>query len=207
MARPALRPDEIESFRARLCETAMQMFADDGYEAVTLRALAEKLGCSHALPYRYFANKQEIFAAVCALGFERFAEALERAAAGVDDPEQRLRVLARAYFRFALREPHAYRIMFELREPDRAANARYRVKEIRSWQVLLQAVELAVQAGVLAGDPALVAHQLWAGLHGLVSLHLAGKLGLGRSAREILEPLMETMLDGSRNPPKTRRKR
>jgi len=207
MARPALRPDEIESFRARLCETAMQMFADDGYEAVTLRALAEKLGCSHALPYRYFANKQEIFAAVCALGFERFAEALERAAAGVDDPEQRLRVLARAYFRFALREPHAYRIMFELREPDRAANARYRVKEIRSWQVLLQAVELAVQAGVLAGDPELVAHQLWAGLHGLVSLHLAGKLGLGRSAREILEPLMETMLDGSRNPPKTRRKR
>ena len=92
MARPALRPDEIESFRARLCETAMQMFADDGYDAVTLRALAEKLGCSHALPYRYFADKKEIFAAVCALGFERFAAALERAAAGVDDPEERLRV-------------------------------------------------------------------------------------------------------------------
>ena len=158
MARPALRPDEIESFRARLCETAMQMFADDGYDAVTLRALAEKLGCSHALPYRYFADKKEIFAAVCALGFERFAAALERAAAGVDDPEERLRVLARAYFRFALREPHAYRIMFELREPEREANAEYRVKEIRSWQVLLQAVELAVQAGVLAGEPVLVAH-------------------------------------------------
>jgi AcrR family transcriptional regulator len=207
MARPALRPDEIESFRARLCETAMQMFADDGYDAVTLRALAEKLGCSHALPYRYFADKKEIFAAVCALGFERFAAALERAAAGVDDPEERLRVLARAYFRFALREPHAYRIMFELREPEREANAEYRVKEIRSWQVLLQAVELAVQAGVLAGEPVLVAHQLWAGLHGLVSLHLAGKLGLGRSAREVLEPLMEMMLDGSRKPAKTRRRR
>ena len=207
MARPALRPDEIESYRARLCETAMQMFADDGYDAVTLRALAEKLGCSHALPYRYFADKKEIFAAVCALGFERFAAALERAAAGVDDPEERLRVLARAYFRFALREPHAYRIMFELREPEREANAEYRVKEIRSWQVLLQAVELAVQAGVLAGEPVLVAHQLWAGLHGLVSLHLAGKLGLGRSAREVLEPLMEMMLDGSRKPAKTRRRR
>jgi len=207
MARPALRPDEIERFRARLCETAMQMFADDGYDAVTLRALAEKLGCSHALPYRYFADKKEIFAAVCALGFERFAAALERAAAGVDDPEERLRVLARAYFRFALREPHAYRIMFELREPEREANAEYRVKEIRSWQVLLQAVELAVQAGVLAGEPVLVAHQLLAGLHGLVSLHLAGKLGLGRSAREVLEPLMEMMLDGSRKPAKTRRRR
>jgi hypothetical protein len=81
------------------------------------------------------------------------------------------------------------------------------VKEIRSWQVLLAAVELAVQAGVLAGEPDLIAHQLWAGLHGVVSLHLAGKLGLGRSAREILEPLVEAMLDGSRKPPKTRRRR
>ena len=179
MARPSLRPDEIESFRERLCDAAMETFADEGYEAVTLRGLAEKLGCSHATPYRYFADKQEIFAAVCALGFDRFADALERAARGVEDPEQRLRALGRAYFRFATTEPHAYRIMFELREPESAAHARYKVKEIRSWQALYQAVELAVQAGVLAGEPDLVAHQMWAGLHGVVSLHLAGKLTLG----------------------------
>ena len=207
MARPALRPDEIETWKARLCETAMQMFADEGYEAVTLRALAEKLGCSHALPYRYFADKKEIFAAVCGLGFERFAQALDRAAAGVEDPEERLRVLARAYFRFALREPHAYRIMFELRESVGAAPPQYRVKEIRSWQVLLESVELAVQAGVLAGDPETVAHVFWAGLHGLVSLHLASKLALGRAARDLLEPLMDALLEGTRKPEKPRRRR
>jgi len=60
---------------------------------------------------------------------------------------------------------------------------------------------------VLAGEPDLLAHQLWAGLHGLVSLHLAGKLGLGRSAREVLEPLLNTLLDGSRKPKTARRKR
>jgi len=204
MARPALRPDEIESFRARLCQAAMEMFAEQGYEAVTLRALAEKLGCSHALPYRYFADKREIFAAVCALGFDRFADALERAAEGIADPEGRLRALGRAYFEFALREPHAYRIMFELREPASGDFPHYQVKEIRSWQALLQAVELAVQARVLAGDPVVVAHQLWAGLHGLVSLHLAGKLNLGRSAEELLAPHFEAMLAGNRPRSRTR---
>lgn len=204
MARPALRPEEIESFRARLCETAMQTFAEEGYEAVTLRALAEKLGCSHALPYRYFADKREIFAAVCALGFDRFADALERAADGIEDPEERLRALGRAYFAFALREPHAYRIMFELREPASADFPQYQVVEIRSWQALLQAVERAVQAGALAGDAVSVAHQLWAGLHGLVSLHLAGKLNLGRSAAELLEPQFEAMLAGNRPRPQPR---
>src|SRR5262249_47198895 len=204
MARPALRPDEIESFKARLCEAAMEMFAEEGYEAVTLRALAEKLGCSHALPYRYFADKREIFAAVCALGFDRFADALELAAQGVDDPEERLRALGRAYFEFAGREPHAYRIMFELREPAGAQFPQYKVKEIRSWQALLQAVELAVQAGVLAGEPDVVAHQFWAGLHGLVSLHLAGKLDLRRNAAALPEPHVEAMVAGSRPLPRSR---
>ena len=206
MARPSLRPDEIESFRERLCDAAMETFAEQGDEAVTLRGLAEKLGCSHATPYRYFADKQEIFAAVCALGFDRFADALERAARGIDDPEQRLRALGRAYFRFATTQPHAYRIMFELRESGSEEHPRYKVKEIRSWQALLQAVELAVQAGVLAGDPQVVAHQLWAGLHGLVSLHLAGKLSLGSSAKSLLEPLLDTLFEGSRPRAAQRRK-
>jgi len=185
----------------------MRTFADEGYEAVTLRGLAEKLGCSHATPYRYFADKQEIFAAVCALGFDRFADALERAARGVLDPELRLRALGRAYFRFATTEPHAYRIMFELRESPGVAQPRYRAKEIRSWQALHEAVELAVQAGVLAGDPDMIAHQLWAGLHGLVSLHLAGKLSLGKTAKSVLEPLLDTLLDGNRPKPTRRRRR
>ena len=207
MARPSLRPDEIESFRERLCDAAMETFAEEGYEAVTLRGLAEKLGCSHATPYRYFADKQEIFAAVCALGFDRFADALERAARGIDDPEERLRALGRAYFRFATTQPHAYRIMFELRESAGVSHPRYKVKEIRSWQAILQAVELAIQADVLTGDPDVVAHQMWAGLHGLVSLHLSGKLSLGKSAKSLLEPLMDTLFDGTRPKAAQRRKR
>ena len=97
--------------------------------------------------------------------------------------------------------------MFELREPGDRPPARYRVKEIRSWQAILQGVEFAVQAGVLEGDPESVAHQMWAGLHGLVSLHLAGKLTLGRSAKTLLEPLLDTLIDGNRPDPKPRRPR
>ena len=207
MARPSLRPEEIESFRERLCDAAMETFAEEGYEAVTLRALAEKLGCSHATPYRYFADKQEIFAAVCALGFDRFADALERAARGSDDPGERLRALGRAYFRFATTQPHAYRIMFELRESGGETHPRYKVKEIRSWQAILQAVELAIQADVLAGEPDAVAHLLWSGLHGLVSLHLAGKLSLGKSAKSLLEPMIDTLFDGNRPKAAKRRRR
>jgi hypothetical protein len=48
---------------------------------------------------------------------------------------------------------------------------------------------------------------MWAGLHGLVSLHLAGKLSLGKSAKSLLEPLLDTLFDGNRPKAAQRRRR
>ena len=80
MARPTLRDEEVERFRQRLCDLALRRVAESGYEGVTLRGLARDLGCSYATPYRYFRDKEEIFAAVRALAYERFGAALEHAA-------------------------------------------------------------------------------------------------------------------------------
>jgi len=59
-----LSEDEIQDFRTSLCEVAERLFADCGYEGVTLRAIAAELGCSPMTPYRYFDNKEAIFTAV-----------------------------------------------------------------------------------------------------------------------------------------------
>ena len=100
MARPSLQPAEVERFRQRLCEVALQRFAEDGFAGVTLRALARDLGCSYATPYRYFRDKEHIFAAVRSLAYERFGAALESAAVGESDPERRLRLMLKSFVRF-----------------------------------------------------------------------------------------------------------
>ena len=91
------------------------------------------------------------------------------------DPEKRLRAMARCYVDFARREPHAYRIMFEMnpltgveRYPELVA------QQMRGWEPLLRGVTAAVDAGLLAGEPAHLAHVFWAAVHGIASLHLAG---------------------------------
>jgi hypothetical protein len=48
---------------------------------------------------------------------------------------------------------------------------------------------------------------MWAGLHGLVSLHLAGKLSLGKTAKSLLDGLVDTLLEGNRPKAAQRRKR
>src|SRR5436190_14541028 len=112
-----LTDQDITDFRAELCKVATERFAKHGYEGVTMRQLAEALGCSPKTPYRYFKDKADILATVRAQAFAKFADTLEKAAAGVKDPAERGRVTGEAYLSFALKNPHAYRIMFEIDAP------------------------------------------------------------------------------------------
>ena len=72
-----LTEQDIADFRAELCKVATERFARFGYEGVTMRQLAEALGCSPKTPYRYFKDKADILATVRAQAFAKFADALE----------------------------------------------------------------------------------------------------------------------------------
>jgi AcrR family transcriptional regulator len=195
--RVALTEGEISAFRERICDAATRLFAEQGYEAVTLRAIAAAVGCSPMTPYRYFSNKDEIFTLVRAEAFRRFAEHTEAVAERIEDPVPRLAALGRAYIDFALSEPDSYRIMFELRQGDAAEHPELLSVGLRSWWPIREAVADAVDAGVLRGDPDTLAHLAWAGVHGLVSLELAGKLRLGRELRALVDPMMDTFFRGN----------
>src|SRR5215210_593953 len=85
-----LTDQDITDFRAELCKVATERFARHGYEGVTMRQLAEALGCSPKTPYRYFKDKADILATVRAQAFAKFADTLEKAAAGVMDVDPKL---------------------------------------------------------------------------------------------------------------------
>ncbi len=192
MPRAALSQTEVEAFRELLLKNAVRLFAEHGYEGVTMRALATDLGCSPMTPYRYFKNKAEIFQAVQSAAFARFANALEGACREDQAHAERLRALCWAYVHFALEEPYAYRIMFELDPAQRPEL--HEEADLRSWTFMHRAVEQAVAAGTLVGDPDVLAHLLWAGVHGLVALHFSGMLMMGRKLEDLIEAMLERQL-------------
>jgi AcrR family transcriptional regulator len=189
--RAALRPDDIAAFRRRAADAAMQLFAEQGYEGVTMRALAAELGCSPMTPYRYFQGKAELYALVRTEAFRRFADRQEKAASGGGSVIDRLLRLKKSYIRFAVDQPDAYRIMFELRQPTARRHGELGAQSKRAFSYLHAAVAEAVAAGHFSGDPLTIAHILWANTHGLVSLHLAGKLGMGRSLDDLAAVALE----------------
>lgn len=198
MPRPALSPEELARTREEICAAAARLFAEQGYAGVTIRAIAARVGCSPMTTYRYFADKEAIFTAIRAAAFARFAAAQEVVTSREPDPEACLRGLGEVYVRFALEDPAAYRIMFELDQTPECTDPGQQRAEQRAWLVMRDAVARAVDAGVVRGDPDTLAHLYWGGLHGLVSLHLAGKLRLGRDLADLTGAMLSALLDGTR---------
>jgi AcrR family transcriptional regulator len=197
MPRTALSETDISAFRERICRAASHLFATEGYDAVTLRGIAAEVGCSPMTPYRYFSGKDEIFALVRAAAFRRFAEHQEAAVEGIESPERKLWALGAAYADFALHDPEAYRLMFELHQDSASDHPELLSEGMRSWLPMRNAVAEAVDAKLLVGDPDTLAHLFWAAVHGLVSLELAGKLNLGRDLASLLGPMQQALFLGN----------
>ncbi len=198
-----LTTDDVKQFRQQLCDLALKAFAEHGMEGISLRGLAAAAGCSRTTPYRYFKNKAEILAAVRQSEFRRMADAIELVAQREINPDKRLSALAQSYIQFALERPDAYRVMYGVNQRDEQQYPEL-VKQIkRTQQPLATAVEEAVETGVIHGDPVNIVHVLWAGLHGLISLHLSDKLHMGRSIDELAEVMLRSLTRAVATKPST----
>lgn len=186
---------EVADFRDRLCDTAAHLFATRGRDAFTLRELAGELGVSAMTPYRYFKDKDEILACVRARAFDRFARVLEAAYASTSDAAGAANATGEAYIRFALENPTAYKLMFDLSQDDSAYPDLAQAAE-RARMTLTRHIRPLIEAGMLQGDPELIGHVFWAMLHGAVMLKFAGKLD--RDFRAIVEQAFRALVAGLR---------
>ena len=185
-----LSPDDVADFRNRLCDVAEHLFAEHGTDAVTIRQLAAELGVSAMTPYRYFADKDAILAAVRARAFDRHARALEEArAAPATDALARSQAIATAYVRFALDNPEAYKLMFDVRQPNAERYSDLVRAGNRSRATMTDHLHDLAAAGLFTGDAELVGHIYWAALHGPIMLQLSGLLAAPLDAERLIAGL------------------
>lgn len=185
---------DVAQFQDRLCDAAEHLFAERGPEAVTIRQLASALGVSPMTPYRYFKDKDAILAAVRARAFDRHADALERAyEENPGDPARRANAIGAAYVRFALENPEAYRLMFDVNQANAAEHPDLVRAGERSRATMTRHLRDLAADGLLDGDPDLIGHMYWAALHGPLMLQLSGMLPEAFDARTLIGALMPVL--------------
>ena len=159
--------------RQALITAALSLMAETEVGDLSLRAGARRAGVSHTAPYRHFADKEALLAAVAEEGFRTFGQRLEAAAMTTDDPLKRLAAIGQAYVRYALAHPVHYRVMFGSYDITDSDYPTLIEAAQLSYQVLLNAIVSGQSAGAIRpGEPQLLATTAWSLTHGLAMLLL-----------------------------------
>jgi AcrR family transcriptional regulator len=173
-----------ETRRDSLISAAADLLDRGGPAAVTLREVGRAAGVSHNAPYKHFADKDDLLAAVAGRELRRQAALPAPTADGAPPTPQMLMV---EYVRWAQRYPERFKLTFGRWS---RANPELGEAAARARTVLIEAVAKAQRLGDLpAGDPERLAVLMLALAHGAADLALAGHLsttGRGRADPENL---------------------
>lgn len=183
---------------ANLILAAARLLNEEGPSALSTRRLAAAVGASTTAVYTHFGGMDDLVRAMVHEGFRRLDERMG-ALAQTEDPVADVVALGHAYRANALEHRYLYAVMFggaslggfALSDEERQYG-RYTLAPV------LAAVERCMAAGRFGDtDPASVAHQLWIGVHGLVTLELGGYLVEPYDADTCFQATVSGMLVGA----------
>ena len=201
------REREKEEVKQMILDAARELFVEHGYEAVSMRKIAEKIEYSPTAIYLHFKDKEALLDELCGSDFRTLArEFIEFAQ--IRDPIERMRRSGLAYVDFALAHPQQYRLMFMTPlPPEHATSAenlasRGKIEE-DAYAFLRATMAQAIDEKRVRPeytDPDLLAQMAWAPLHGVLALHIARKMEPewidARPPRDTARALVEAFIRG-----------
>ncbi|GJE79488.1 TetR/AcrR family transcriptional regulator [Methylorubrum thiocyanatum] len=187
-----------EHKRALILEAAREVFAAEGLEGASLRAIATRAGYTPAALYFHFDSKETIYAEVLRGSLAALGRHVDEAVQKARGADSRLRAAAMAFFRFYAERPRDLDLGFYLlrggmrpkglgRERDEALNA--------NLEAALRPIADAAQAlGAPRSEAELLMVDTFAHATGVLLLLHTGRIRMfGASASE----RMETYVDDS----------
>jgi AcrR family transcriptional regulator len=167
--------------RAALVDAAIELIAERGVRGFSLAEASRRLGVTTAAPYRHFADRDELLAAVAVRALHVFTAMLAAETGDADAPEPRLAAMSRAYVRFAAEQRPMFDTLFS------AGIDKSRYPELkRAYEpvdTFLSSVQEICEGDTAAADA--LAAVLEASAHGHATLLVDGEYGTGADAVRI----------------------
>ena len=167
-----------EELKKDILIAAKELFLENGFEATSIRNIAEKIEYSPATIYLYYKDKNEIIHALHQEGFKLLIQHFEPLGT-IPSAFERLKAMGKAYIQFALKHPDVYHLIFTMKEP----LAHVQECELdwdegdTSFQLLLATVKGCQQEGYFKDmEPVGMSFLIWSTMHGLCTLRTSGHM-------------------------------
>lgn len=174
--RTRARRGEGEKLREEILEATERLMIREGSaDKVSVRDIAEEVGCTPPSIYLHFEDRDALIFAVCERIFQVLEAVSRKASEGVTDPVEAVRRCGRAYVRFGLDHPEQYRIMFMSRtQGSMTPMLLERLKQASGFGLVVERAQRCVDAGMFPDEDAFfLACGLWSSVHGITSLLIA----------------------------------
>ncbi|PIQ23338.1 hypothetical protein COW36_08320 [bacterium (Candidatus Blackallbacteria) CG17_big_fil_post_rev_8_21_14_2_50_48_46] len=182
-----------------LLTATLEQIVKHGVQGISLRGIAQQVGVSAAAPYRHFADKQEMIAAVATRGFEMMASEMQALDLSqtqeLSHPLEALRQLARIYFQFAYQYPTYFDLMFGSAIENKELYPELKTASEKTFLNFISAISAAHHKGQLKPfPPEQIALAFWAQLHGYANLMVHQQIHWKNLGADSPEALLETLL-------------
>lgn len=164
--------------RNALIQAGQELLSEEGVTGLELRKVARRAGVSHAAPYRHFADRQALLAAIAQEGFHRLSAEISAALGeATDDVIAQLASAGHAYVQFARDNPALMREMFSGLTIDRKSDESLYAASKKAFGQIAEIMRQGQERGAIAvGDPSEQTFIMWSMIHGLAMLMIEDQI-------------------------------
>ena len=186
--------DEI---REMAINAAAKIVETDGFQSLTARKVAAKIGYTVGTLYHVFRNFDDLVIHLNAQTIDEMAALIQKKVGKKRNPEVRIRTMSDVYVNYATDHPDRWRLVFEHQAP-RGLPTPELMKVRRDVMFEMVADNLReLSPNHIPQEIAHTATALWSGIHGICILALTGKLYLGGAFS--MAKLVDTLIDSVLN--------
>jgi AcrR family transcriptional regulator len=172
MPRPALTEEQRRLIRRNIREAAARLYAENGINNVSVRAVAQQAGVSVGTVYSHFGSLSELMQSLWRRPARKLVQQMTRLAEDLPDPADRLKALLEAYVRFYIEEPQVFRGAFMFVRPENLEAPEQTALEDDAFFSLFRDAIIAGQneGRFRSGDPDTLGQLIIGSVHGALTL-------------------------------------
>ena len=176
-----------EQTRVNILDAAHDIVKDEGWQALSMRKIADKIEYTAPIIYEYYANKEAILLELTKKGFVLLAERMKEARDRHTDLADQIEAMWLAYWNFAFQETEYYQLMFGV---EMNCCMMDEILPAGSTPYDIAAAPIAELMCISNPEDDLVCtkfYTYWSIIHGLISINIVRKGASDEINRQILK--------------------
>jgi AcrR family transcriptional regulator len=186
-----------EEIQKMAIDAAKKIVETDGFQSLTARKVASKIGYTVGTLYHVFRNFDDLVIHMNAETIDEMVVLIQKKIGKKRNPEFRIRSMAAVYVDYATEHPDRWRLVFEHRAPPGLPTPELmKVRRDIVFEMVAENLR-ELSPNHIPQEVAHTATALWSGVHGICILALTGKLYLGGAFS--MSKLVDTLIDSVLN--------